>query len=243
MEGHSFTDRASFGAWLRLERERRGLTLELIANRTKIAASLLAGLEEGDLSRWPTGIFRRAFVRAYADAIGLDPDHLVAEFALVHPEAGEAVVTVPRRSTGGAVRADALRLTLAEARRRAWLDPRRMGGVAFDALFFALILGGLWLAVPGWVGTVGAWLLLTTYVAVGVLFLEGTPGPWLVNRIMAVRGAIDDLATDERLAAGEEADATVVPFRRTRRRRRAQRPALDAERQSRAGGEGRARTH
>jgi hypothetical protein len=118
-----------------------------------------------------------------------------------------------------------------------------MGGVAFDALFFALILGGLWLAVPGWVGTVGAWLLLTTYVAVGVLLLEGTPGPWLVNRIMAVRSAIDDLATDERLAAGEEADATVVPFRRTRRRRRAQRPALDAERQSRAGGEGRARTH
>ena len=57
----------AFGRRLRDQRERHGVALESIAATTKINASLFAALERGDLSAWPSGIFRRAFVRAVRD--------------------------------------------------------------------------------------------------------------------------------------------------------------------------------
>jgi transcriptional regulator with XRE-family HTH domain len=81
----------SFGARLRQRRERRHIALTAIAERTKIKVSLLEGLERDDLSHWPPGIFRRAYVRAYAHAIGLEPDVVVREFLELHPDPVEAV--------------------------------------------------------------------------------------------------------------------------------------------------------
>jgi cytoskeletal protein RodZ len=83
----------SFGARLRQQRERQQIALASIAEQTKISLSLLEGLERDDLLRWPTGIFRRAFVRAYAQAIGVDPDSVVREFLEVHPDSVEVVAT------------------------------------------------------------------------------------------------------------------------------------------------------
>ncbi len=76
----------SFGARLRRQREQRHITLADIADRTKIAESLFAALERDDVSRWPAGIFRRSFMRAYADAIGLDPAATVREFSERFPD-------------------------------------------------------------------------------------------------------------------------------------------------------------
>jgi len=70
----------SFGARLRHHREKKGVSLRTIANQTKIKLSLLEGLERDDIRHWPAGIFRRAYVRDYAQAIGLDPDGVVREF-------------------------------------------------------------------------------------------------------------------------------------------------------------------
>ena len=74
------SDRETFGPRLRSERERRGISLETIAAVTKVGAELWDGLERNDFSRWPTGIFARAFVRDYARAVGLDEDEIVDEF-------------------------------------------------------------------------------------------------------------------------------------------------------------------
>ena len=49
----------SFGNRLRSQRERQQLSLTVIAERTKIKASLLEALERDDVSKWPPGIFRR----------------------------------------------------------------------------------------------------------------------------------------------------------------------------------------
>jgi cytoskeletal protein RodZ len=68
------------GAKLKRAREARGLPLSDIANRTKISVTALDALERNDLSRLPGGIFGRAFVRAYATELGLDPDEIVANF-------------------------------------------------------------------------------------------------------------------------------------------------------------------
>ena len=60
--------------------------LPSIAANTKISLGLLQALERGDLSRWPSGIFRRAFIRAYAEAAGLDPVAITHEFLERFPD-------------------------------------------------------------------------------------------------------------------------------------------------------------
>src|SRR5436853_7752541 len=79
---------AEMPLWVRLrrERERRQIALSSISANTKISASLFAALERGDVSRWPAGIFRRSFIRAYAGAIGLDPDTVAREFLEQFPD-------------------------------------------------------------------------------------------------------------------------------------------------------------
>ncbi len=81
----------SLGTRLRRQRERRKITLTAIADQTKIGQPLLEALERDDASRWPSGIFRRAFIRAYAEAIGLEPDEVVREFLSLYPDPIEVV--------------------------------------------------------------------------------------------------------------------------------------------------------
>jgi transcriptional regulator with XRE-family HTH domain len=76
----------SFGARLRQQRERQLIALSTIADQTKINQSLLEGLEQGDVSHWPCGIFRRSFVRTYAQSIGLEPEAVVREFLELYPD-------------------------------------------------------------------------------------------------------------------------------------------------------------
>ena len=83
--------RHAFGSRLRTQRERRGVTLESIVDSTKIKQSLLEALERGDASQWPRGLFRRAYIRDYASAIGLPAEPLVAEFVRLFPEDGSPV--------------------------------------------------------------------------------------------------------------------------------------------------------
>lgn len=76
------------GARLKQARELKGISLKEIAIRTKISAVALEALERNDFTRLPGGIFGRAFVRAYAIEIDLDPEATVADF-LVHLEQSE----------------------------------------------------------------------------------------------------------------------------------------------------------
>ncbi|MFN7984523.1 MAG: helix-turn-helix domain-containing protein [Vicinamibacterales bacterium] len=75
-----------FGARLREARERRGLSLREIADATKISARSLEALERNDIARLPGGIFSRAFVRAYAVHVGLDPEDTISEFMASFPD-------------------------------------------------------------------------------------------------------------------------------------------------------------
>ena len=88
----------NFGASLRAERERRQVALSAIAEETKIKASLLESLEHDDLSCWPDGLFRRAYVRAYASAVGLEPERVIREFLEQYPEPVEPPPAEPAPS-------------------------------------------------------------------------------------------------------------------------------------------------
>ncbi len=71
---------SSFGEKLKLEREKRKITLEQISSSTKIGTRMLQALEEDKFNQLPGGIFNKGFVRAYSRCVGLDEDQTVAEY-------------------------------------------------------------------------------------------------------------------------------------------------------------------
>jgi cytoskeleton protein RodZ len=75
-----------FGDKLRREREMRGVTLEEIAESTKIGTRSLRALEQEDFEKLPGGIFNKGFVRAYSRFLGLDEEQTVADFDLAWSE-------------------------------------------------------------------------------------------------------------------------------------------------------------
>jgi cytoskeleton protein RodZ len=70
----------SFGERLRREREMRGISLDDIADATKIGTRSLRALEEEHFELLPGGIFNKGFVRAYARYLGLNEDQAVADY-------------------------------------------------------------------------------------------------------------------------------------------------------------------
>ena len=170
----------SFGLTLRQQRERRGLTLDAIAKSTRIGSNLLASLERGDVTRWPGGIYRRAFVRAYAAAIGLPPEPTLREFVRLCPEPGQDPPALaedddPRR----------LRLTLVAEPR--WKMPAlRLTAALFDAAVIFAVAE----AVAPLTG-VGFWQVAAVagiaYHATGALLLGRSVGASLVASASTVR--------------------------------------------------------
>ena len=185
-----------FGVRLRRERERRQIALSSISANTKISAALFEGLERGDVSRWPSGLFRRAFIRAYAEAIGLDAELTTREFLARYPDPLElergpfppttapstpappppTPARTPPPRAGDAV----LRLTLADAGTKfvagclLTTARRRWAAAAFDASV-ALAIALVVFAASGhfWV-PLGVSML--AYHLGAVLLLGNTPG-------------------------------------------------------------------
>jgi transcriptional regulator with XRE-family HTH domain len=79
MEGVPNHPRA-FGEELRRLRNVAGLSLEDIAEETKISRHILACLESGDFQYLPQKVFSRNFVLQIAAVIGADPDQLADAF-------------------------------------------------------------------------------------------------------------------------------------------------------------------
>jgi hypothetical protein len=73
-------DRALFKTFLTSARQRAGRSLEEIARTTKISPRYLQALEDGRPDVLPAGMYRRAILRNYATAVGLDPRVAVERF-------------------------------------------------------------------------------------------------------------------------------------------------------------------
>lgn len=131
------------GSKLRTHRERRGVTLEALAESMKVKKSLLDELERNDLSHWPPGIYGRALVREYAKSVGLPPADMVQEFVhLFSPEERCDQSSSPRERDNSQPTAD-LRLTFAGAPTEApeWMY-RRAAAAAIE-LVIVLITASL----------------------------------------------------------------------------------------------------
>jgi cytoskeletal protein RodZ len=59
-------------------RRNRGISLEQIANSTKIGVRTLEAIEQGDFRKLPGGIYNTSYIRQYARAIDYDESALLA---------------------------------------------------------------------------------------------------------------------------------------------------------------------
>jgi cytoskeletal protein RodZ len=74
---------------------RTRVTIEEIATNLRIRPDLIEALENNDLTGWPRGLYSRAWIRAYALAVDLDPVDTVEEFCRLFPQGD--------RRTGGTI--------------------------------------------------------------------------------------------------------------------------------------------
>jgi cytoskeleton protein RodZ len=64
----------------------RSITLDEIANSTKIGTRMLHALEDEEFDKLPGGIFNKGFVRAYAKYLGLDEEQAVTDYLAAETE-------------------------------------------------------------------------------------------------------------------------------------------------------------
>ena len=130
----------SFGERLQRERELRGITLEEIAEATKIGTRSLRALEEQDFDKLPGGIFNKGFVRAYARYLGLDEEQAVADYLTALGEAIAAGKVTRQESTANTTTPER-NLLMNQVEER---EPLRLplGLIAIVVVIAVMIFGG-----------------------------------------------------------------------------------------------------
>lgn len=148
-----FPSPEAFGEFLRSHRGGRNITLQQMSATTKIGVAHLEALERGDTADWPRGIYRRAIVRSYAAAVGLDPDDTVREFVAVSTERSAPVTPAAMHGAPPADAGEAIRQRIAgiagRMRSRIRLQPqphidwRRLSGRIVGQVVWPLALVSL----------------------------------------------------------------------------------------------------
>lgn len=193
----------AFGANLRRIRVQRGITLDQIAAATNVSVDLWAGMERNDFSRWPTGLYARAYVRAYAAQIGADPEATVDQFCRCFPQGdrrAERVVREHAAIMGHDLRWEDDLLSRVGEDRRSGAEPRsqadplalaftqtgRIVAAIADAVAIVVVA-----VVASRVAPVSLAVLLAVcamaYHGISLIALGRTPAVWVVDTYLAHR--------------------------------------------------------
>ena len=86
---------------MRQARERKGFSIATLADKAGLRIPLVDAIERGAFCELPSGLYGRSAVRAYAKAVGLDPDDILAQVS--------SELRVPEDPLEGLVRVHGLR--------------------------------------------------------------------------------------------------------------------------------------
>jgi cytoskeletal protein RodZ len=133
----------SFGPALRHARQQQGISLDDVARDTRLGKRYVLALEDEALHDLPGTTYNRAYVRTYAGYLGLNPDRLVADYALEE----EAQTNAGRLAAGpdvvATMRLAAERPRSQSARSRNGLATLARAG-ASAGVVVALLVGLIW---------------------------------------------------------------------------------------------------
>lgn len=204
-------EREAFGPNLRRIRVQRGISLDQIAAATKVSQDLWSGLERNDLSRWPTGIYARAYVRAYAMQLGVDVETTVDDFCRFFPQGDRRVARVVREQAAivghNSQWKDELTGNVQRDRRAAADNepPPVLGFTRIGRILAALTDTGAVIGLSAalvsllpvrWGGSLAFCAL--TYHAATLILLGCTPSVWLLDTYLANRHPAAHRATQPR---------------------------------------------
>jgi cytoskeletal protein RodZ len=77
-----------------------GLSLEEIAESTKISIRFLQAIEDEEFEKLPGGIFNRSYLRQYADAVGFDEGKLLTFYSRRTEAQSSEEVVLRKPNTG-----------------------------------------------------------------------------------------------------------------------------------------------
>lgn len=87
------------GSRLKEARQAKGLSLDNLQEMTKIQKRYLEAIEEGNFDIMPGAFYVRAFIKQYAEAVGLDAEELLVTYKLDVPKTSSEEVTQSIQTT------------------------------------------------------------------------------------------------------------------------------------------------
>jgi cytoskeleton protein RodZ len=118
--------------YLKSQRLERGLTLRVVSERVRISVDMLQVLEEGGYEQIGTALLIRGFVRAYCEALGIDPLPLLEKY--------EAEILACDRQDESIKRYGTWSKSISVTRRLGF-----WGLLLLVALMIGVLCGGVWL--------------------------------------------------------------------------------------------------
>jgi len=137
----------SFGDALRRAREARGIALDAVADRTRIAPHHLEALERSDLDALPPGPFGRSYVRTYAEVLGIDAEPILAAYRAQELRRGMSAAESDRRMLEQLSQLAGRGGHAGEAARRA---RRAAARAAVAAVAIAVVAASGWMLASRW---------------------------------------------------------------------------------------------
>ena len=117
------------GEILKETRQKKGLTIDQIYNKTRIQPHIIEALEEGTAGEVLGNVYTLLFLRKYASFLGLDSGSLVADYKNFYTDKEEVVLDIEKEP-------QAVNISLPK-----WIVPAVSVGLIFIVIFFILFLG------------------------------------------------------------------------------------------------------
>lgn len=88
---------SELGEHLKRAREEKQISLDEIQELTKIQKRYLQAIENGDFDKLPGAFYTKAFIKSYAEALGLNYEALIQEFGHELPNSSQPAESLPPR--------------------------------------------------------------------------------------------------------------------------------------------------